>query len=96
MTDRRKYQRYVVDTPSQGEVKVDGELVQLVDFSLSGLCTLSKKPLSSDLISISVEFGNQGRIQLIGKVARLTKEGDMWRVAIDLTQTYKLGTLRNK
>ena len=94
MNERRKYQRYAVDTPVQGEVKVDGELVRLVDFSLSGLCILSKKPLSSGIISISVEFGNQGKIDLFGKVVRVKKEGDMWRIAIDLTQAYKLDTLR--
>jgi hypothetical protein len=98
MNDRRKYQRYAVnndgDTPAQGEVKVEGELVRLVDFSLGGLCILSKIPFSPVLISISIELGNHGKIDLIGRVARVKEEGDMWRIAIDLTQTYELDTLR--
>jgi hypothetical protein len=98
MNDRRKYQRYAVnndgDTPAQGEVKVEGELVSLVDFSSAGLYILSKKPFAPGLISISVEFGNQGKMDLIGSVVRVKEERYMWRIAIDLTQTYKLITLR--
>ena len=95
MNERRKYQRYAVGTAVPGEIKVDGGLVGLVDFSLSGLCILSKKHLSSGLlIGVSAEFENQGKIDLISKVVRVKKEGDMWRIAIDLTQTYKLDTLR--
>ncbi|MGZ3614281.1 MAG: PilZ domain-containing protein [Syntrophales bacterium] len=98
MNNRRKYQRYAVnndgDTLAQGKVKVEGELVRLVDFSLAGLYILSKKPFSTGLISISVEFGNQGKLDLIGSVVRVKEEGYMWCIAIDLTQTYKLNTLR--
>jgi hypothetical protein len=98
MKDIRRYQRYAVDhdadTPAQGKVTVGGELVQLVDFSLSGLCVLSKIPFSSEAINISVEFENRGKIDLVGRVVRVMKEGDMWRISIDLTETYKLDALR--
>lgn len=98
MNNRRKYQRYAVnndgDTPAQGNVKVEGESVRLVDFSLAGLYIFSKKPFSTGLISISVEFGNQGKMDLIGNVVRVKKEGSMWCIAIDLTQTYKLNSVR--
>jgi hypothetical protein len=94
MNEHRRYQRYARYTPAQGEVIVEGELVRLVDFSLAGLCILSKKPFSPGLISISVKFKNQGKIDLIGSVVRVKEEGDMWRIAIDLTQTYDLDTLR--
>jgi hypothetical protein len=97
MSERRKFQRYDVsndeDTPAQGQVKVGGVLVRLVDFSLSGLCVLSKIPFLPGVISISVEFGNHGKIDLIGNVVRVKEEGDMWRIAIDLTQTYDLDPL---
>lgn len=98
MNDKRRYQRYAVNdddnTTAEGEVIVEGELVQLVDFSLAGLCILSKKLFTPEAISISVEFGDHGKIDLIGKVARVKQEGNMWRIAIDLTETYKLDTLR--
>ena len=98
MNNRRKYQRYAAnndgDTPAQGEIKVGGELVRLVDFSLAGLCILSKKPFLLGVISISIEFGNHGKIDLIGKVVRVKEERDMWRISIDLTQTYELNTPR--
>ncbi len=94
MKERRKYQRYAVDTPLQGKINVGGELVRLVNFSLSGLCVLSKNPLLSGPISISAEFENQGKIDLIGKVVRVEKEGDMWRIGIDLTEAYNLDTLQ--
>jgi hypothetical protein len=99
MNDVRKYQRYAVnyggDTPAQVEVIVEGELVRLVDFSLGGLSILSKKPFSSGAtISLSVDLENRGKIALTGKVVRVREEGDMWGIAIDLSQTYKLNNLR--
>jgi hypothetical protein len=98
MKDSRRYQRYTVDRNADkladGEVTIEGELVQLVDFSLSGLCVLSKIPFTSEPISVSVEFEKRGRIDLIGKVVRAVKEEDMWRISIDLTETYKYDTLR--
>ena len=99
MNEIRNYQRYAVkydeDTSAQVEVIVEGELVQLVDFSLGGLFFLSKKPFSlGAILSLSVNLENRGKIDLIGKVVRAKEEGGMWGVAIDLSQTYKLNTLR--
>ncbi len=100
MNDRRQHPRYVVDSRkdalAQDEVKVEvkGELVHLVNFSLGGLCVLSKKHFSPGVVGISCEFGNHGKIDLRGTVVRVEEEGDMWRVAIDLTQIYKLNSLR--
>lgn len=98
MKDARKYQRYAVnieeDAVAQGEVMVKGEVVRLVNFSLSGLCFLSKTHFSPGAISFSVEFGDHGKIELIGKIVRVTEEGDLWRIAVDLTETYKLDILR--
>jgi len=98
MNDRRKYQRYAVnndvDTPARGEVKVEGELVHLVDFSSAGLCIISKKTFSPGLIRISVKFGNQPKMDLIGSVVRVKEGEDIWHIAIDLTKTYKLKTFR--
>ncbi|HET6459979.1 MAG TPA: PilZ domain-containing protein [Syntrophales bacterium] len=95
MTQRRRYQRYVANDvkDAQGEVKVSGISVQLVDFSLGGLCVLSKTHFLPGEVSISVEFGNHGKIDLIGNVVRVQEEGDMWRIAIDLTKTYDLDSV---
>jgi hypothetical protein len=94
MNDRRKYQRYYInddgDLPAQFEVRVSGSLVSLVDFSLSGLSVLSKKAFSPGVISVLIKFGNRGILDLTGNVVRVKEEGDMWRIAIDLSETYKL------
>jgi hypothetical protein len=99
MDAKRRYQRYAVirdgETNVQSKVLVEGEVVRLVNFSVGGLCIiLSKKPLPPGVVSVSAEFENRGKIDLIGKVVRMQKEGDMWRIAIDLTKIYKLDTLR--
>jgi hypothetical protein len=97
MNDRRRYQRYAVndnrDTINQAIIKVDGELVQLVDFSVGGLCVLSKKTFSSGTKRISVEFKDRGKIELYGKIAREEEEKGMWLIGIDLTEIYELNTL---
>ena len=98
MNDRRKYQRYAVnneiDALARDEVKVEGELVRLVDFSSAGLCITSKKNFSPGPIRISIKFGNQRKMDLIGSVVRAKEGEDIWHIAIDLTKTYKLKTLR--
>jgi CMP-2-keto-3-deoxyoctulosonic acid synthetase len=98
MNDRRRYQRYAVndnrDTINQAIIKVDGELVQLVDFSVGGLCVLSKKTFSSGTKRISVEFKDRGKIELYGRIVRVKEEENTWRIGIDLTEIYKLNTLR--
>ena len=96
----RKYQRYVLsydrDSPDRAEVIVEGALVRLVNFSLGGLYIISEKLYApGSAVSISIDFKKtQGRIDLAGKVARVIKEEDKWGIAIDLTRTYELATLR--
>ena len=100
MNDRRQYQRYAVNNDgdalvqAENQIEVKGELVHLVNFSLGGLCILSKNPFPPGVVGISCEFRNCGKIDLRGIVVRVEKQGDMWRIAIDLTQIYKLNSLR--
>jgi hypothetical protein len=98
MDDKRRYQRYVVNDDrniiSQAEIKVDGESVRLVDFSVGGLCVLSKKPFPSGLKRILVEFKDRGKIEVYGRIVRVKEEKNMWRIGIDFAETYKLSTLR--
>jgi hypothetical protein len=98
MNEKRRYQRYSVNddrnTIAQAKIEVDGELVQFVDFSVGSLCVLSKKPFSSGIKRISVEFSDRGKIELYGRIARVKEEKNMWRIGIDLTEIYKLDTLR--
>jgi len=91
----RTYQRYDIDpdgdTFDQIEVRVEGEPVRLVNYSLGGLYFLSLQRFSSDAtINISIDFGNRGKIALTGTVVQVRKEEDMWGVAIDFSKTYKL------
>lgn len=98
MNDKRRYERYAFkddrDTITEAKIEVDGESVQLVDFSVGSLCVLSKKPFSSGVKLISVEFKDRGKIEVYGKIAREEEEKNMWRIGIDLTEIYKLNTLR--
>jgi c-di-GMP-binding flagellar brake protein YcgR len=98
MNDRRRYQRYVVNDDeniiAQAKIKIEGESVQLVDFSVGGLCVFSKKPFSSGTKRISVEFKDRGKIELYGRIVRVKEEKNMWTIGIDFTQIYKLNTLR--
>ena len=98
MDDRRKYQRYAL---SQGEkildqleVKVEGELVRLVDFSVGSMSILSKLPFTPGIVNISVNFKNSGRIDLIGAIVRVSKNGDMWHIGLDFSKIYNLNALR--
>jgi hypothetical protein len=90
----RTYQRYDIDpdgdTLDQIEVRVEGEPVRLVNYSLGGLYFLSMKRFSSDAtIHVSIDIINRGKIALIGKVVQVRHEGDMWGIAIDFSKTYK-------
>ena len=38
--------------------------------------------------------GQVRKIDLFGKVVRMQNEGEMWRIAIDLTDIYRLDNLR--
>jgi ribosomal protein S4E len=90
MDDRRRYQRYAVDDVrniiDQVKIEVDGKIVLLVDFSVGGLCVVSKKPLSSGVKRISVYFKDRGKIELYGRIARVKEEKNMWRIGIDLKE----------
>jgi hypothetical protein len=98
MNDARRYQRYTVDynvdSHAQFEVKLEGESVHLVNFSVGDLYVLSKVPFSQGPIKISVAFKNGGEIAMPGNVVRGTKEGDMWGIAIDLSNIYELNSAR--
>ncbi len=98
MDDARQYQRYAVSddgiTDGQFEIAVDGELVRLVDFSVGGLHFISKVPFSPGVVNLLVTFKNRGEISLIGMVIRVKEVGGLWDIAIDLSKTYDLHTLR--
>jgi hypothetical protein len=98
VNEKRFYQRYAINDGEnaaiQPEVRIDGVLVRLVDFSLGGLCFLSAKPYSpKDIITLSVNFENRGQINLVGQVIRVNKAGKLSSVAIDLSHSYNLNTL---
>lgn len=99
MSGNRKYERYVVsyagDNPTQVEAIVEGEPVQLVDFSLGGLFFLSKKSFSmGETVNVSIDLENRGNITLMGKVVRVDSEGEKWGTAIDVSHPYSVKTLR--
>jgi hypothetical protein len=45
-------------------------------------------------MNISVKFRNTGKIDLVGRIVRVKREGDMWGIAIDLSKNYNLHTLK--
>lgn len=103
MNEKRTYERYVItnaeDKKVQFQVLVDGKSVHLVDFSLGGLYVLSEKRFSiGDRVNLSIDLGNQSKIDLTGVVVRARPEPDreMWGIAIDLSQTYHLKHILKK
>ena len=98
MKDQRIYQRYAVNVEKNesfpAEVRIDGLIVHLVDFSLGGLCILSEEYYSpGDIVSVSVNLESRGQLDFIGKVIRVSQEKDSWSVAVDLSHSYKLNSL---
>ena len=98
MHEKRRYQRYTLDktgdAADQFTVIVEGEIVELIDFSIGGLYVISKIPFSMGTISFSVRFANKGEISLTGNVVRVKEEGRVWGIAIDLSKSYRLSNLR--
>lgn len=86
----RKYQRYYVDnegaTLDQIKVKVEGEPVRLVNYSLGGLYFLSTHRYSSgDVIQVSIDIKNQGKIDLLGTVVQVRIEEGAWGIGLDFS-----------
>ena len=98
MKERRFYQRYTLSDEQrdalQVEIKFNGAPVRLVDFSLGGLCVISDKSfVVGDIVTILVNLGEGGRIDLVGKVVRVNRMDKAWSVAIDLSKNYELKSL---
>ena len=92
----RKYQRFDLDQfgdiHDKIKVIVDGEEVRLVNFSVGGLYFLSMKRYSSGAtIDVAIDLGNRGKVALTGMVVQVRHEEDRWGVAIDFSNTFKLG-----
>ena len=98
MNTARKFQRYAIsqsgNTSDQPEVFIGKELVRLVDFSVGGLYVVSESRPPRGEINISVKFGNHGKMDLVGRIVRVKSEGKMWGIAIDLSKSYNLPTLK--
>lgn len=101
MSDNRNYDRYAIryaeDQEAQIEVIVESQSVHLVDFSLGGLYFLSEKPFSKgEIVNLSIDLENRGKIDLLGKVVRSKpeKDSERWGIAIDLSHTYNLKSIR--
>ena len=91
----RQYQRYDVDQYGEAldqlEVKVEGEPVRLVNFSLGGLYFLSMQRFSADAtVHVSIDFGSRGKIALTGTVVQVRNEEDRWGIAVDFSKTFSL------
>lgn len=97
MIEARRYQRYAFDSGAgpAADIKVllEGERVRLLNFSVANLTVLSDIPFSLGGIHFSVDLGDRGKIELLGNIVRVKPEGSKWRIAIDLTETYKLDNL---
>jgi Tfp pilus assembly protein PilZ len=100
--ERRKFERYAVNAVGNEELKievmVEGRPVHLVDFSVGGLYVISEKLCANgDMVKISVDLENKGKISLMGKVVRTSPAPDEsggWGIAIDLTHTYHMAGLQ--
>jgi hypothetical protein len=70
-------------------VTIEGNAVYLVNFSVGDFYVLSKVKFSPGPAQCSVKFRNGGAITIPGNIVRVTQEGDMWGIAIDLSNTYE-------
>jgi len=101
MQDKRFYQRYAIIDEERGNLKVevqfDGLPVDVVDFSLGGLSVISEKPyIVGDIVNILVSMESRGRIDLLGKVARVKRLEKAWSVAVDLKNYKSPAKIRKK
>jgi len=99
MSEPRKFQRYASSqegkTLNQYKILVDGKVVRLVNFSIGGFYVLSTVPFpESKRVRISVSVKNSSKVDLVGNVVRVTEEGNMWGIALDLKKIYNLDKLR--
>lgn len=100
MQDRRRYERYVLmhanDEKANIKVVVEDEFVHLVDFSLSGLSFLSNRHFpKSEMVNLSIDLENKGKLNLIGIVVRTTREpnSERWSISVDLSHSYNINTI---
>ena len=92
MNHVRRYQRYTVDgdsnTPAEFEVLLEGNAVRLVNFSVGDFYVLSRIPFPQGPVKCTVKFKKGGEITVPGHIVRVVKEGDLWGIAVDLSNTY--------
>ncbi|PKN19042.1 MAG: PilZ domain-containing protein [Deltaproteobacteria bacterium HGW-Deltaproteobacteria-6] len=84
------------DEKNKIEVKVEGEPVHLLYFSLDIFYILSEKLFSEGkAVKVSFNLKDKGKINLIGKVVRTRSmpDGERWGIEIDLTRTYDLESI---
>lgn len=100
MNIEHKYELNTVNLPEDEqdkiEVKVEGEPVHLLYFSLDIFYILSGKLFSEGkVVNVSVNLKDKGKINLMGKVVRTksTPDGEKWGIEIDLTRTYDLESI---
>lgn len=94
MENVRRFPRYAVSSPDQVEVFLGGKAVRLVDFSLGGFYVVSDSKPPQGEIDISVKFQNSEKMDLVGRIVRVKRDGDMWGIAIDVSKNYNPDTLR--
>lgn len=84
------------DEKDKIEVKVEGEPVHLLYFSLDIFYILSGKLFSEGkAVKVSFNLKDKGKINLMGKVVRTRSmpDGERWGIEIDLTRTYDLESI---
>lgn len=88
--ERRRYFREMVNSGiNTPNVYVEGESVEVKDFSTGGLHILSEKPLDLKKVHITINPNDkEKKLKLTGHVIRVTQEGKMWGIAIDLSKQY--------
>ncbi len=87
--ERRKYIREMVNGDFEApEVAIDGKPVEVVNFSVGGLCVRTPSPLEPKKVSIVINSKKSGKINLTGRVIRAEQEDRLWNIAIDLSKQY--------
>jgi len=97
VSEERRFERYEINQTdgkkANVEIIIEGRQVHLVDFSIGGLYALAEKPFSKDeVVKLSINLENKGKIDLMGKVIRskLEPNSKLWGIAIDILHTYNV------
>jgi hypothetical protein len=73
-----------IQDKDKSNATIEGENVLLVNFSASGVYAISEQAFSvGKIVNITIHLKEQRKLTLLGKIVRVTSEGEKWGTAIE-------------